>query len=72
MPVEEIENFYHTSGNVLKQKYVMCVAWVFTSNKKAMKNFGLRPSKKIKLFNADIECGFYKYDLYEGSKKIKN
>ena len=71
IPLEEIENFYHSAGNILKKKYVMCVAWVFTSNKEAMKNFGLRPSKKIKLFNAEIECTFYRYDLYEGSKKLR-
>ena len=71
LPVEKIEHFYHTVGNILKKKYIMCVAWIFTSNKEAMKNFGLHHAKKIKLFNADIECIFYKYELYQGSKKNK-
>ena len=71
MELEEIENFYQHVGNVLKQKCIYCVAWVITSNKNAMKMFGLRPAKKIKVFNAALECVFYKYELYEGSKKQK-
>jgi putative N6-adenine-specific DNA methylase len=71
MNIEEIERFYKGVGNVLKKKYVSCVGWVISSNKKAMKNIGLRPVKKIKVFNAALECEFYKYELYEGSKKIK-
>jgi putative N6-adenine-specific DNA methylase len=71
MELEEIENFYQRAGSVFKKKYVMCIAWVITSNKDAMKMFGLRPTKKIKVFNAALECIFYKYELYEGSKKQK-
>jgi len=71
LSVQEIENFYQAIGNVLKQKYINCVAWVISSNKTAMKNIGLRPAKKIKVFNAALECDFYKYEMYEGSKKIK-
>jgi len=72
--IEEIENFYQNIGNILKQKYVNCSAWVISSNKDAIKNVGLRPAKKIKVFNAALECDFYKYEMYEGSKKsnIKN
>jgi putative N6-adenine-specific DNA methylase len=69
--VDEIEQFYQNIGNVLKQKYINCEAWVISSNKTAMKNIGLRPAKKIKVFNAALECDFYKYELYEGSKKSK-
>ena len=71
LSVQEIENFYQAIGNVLKQKYINCVAWVISSNKTAMKNIGLRPAKKVKVFNAALECDFYKYEMYEGSKKIK-
>ncbi len=71
MELEEIENFYQRIGNVLKQKCINCVAWVITSNKDAMKKFGLRPTKRLKVFNAALECGFYKFELYEGSKKQK-
>ena len=69
---EILENFYLNIGNVLKQNFIHSVAWVITPNKDAMKCFGLRPSKKIHLFNAALECTFYKFEMYEGSKKNKN
>ncbi|MDR1792370.1 MAG: class I SAM-dependent RNA methyltransferase [Bacteroidales bacterium] len=69
--IQEIENFYQNVGNVLKQNYINTVAWVLSANKSAMKNLGLRPTKKLKLFNGALECSFYKYELYEGSKKFK-
>jgi putative N6-adenine-specific DNA methylase len=34
-----------------------------------MKLIGLKPSKKIKLMNGELECSFRKFDVYEGSKK---
>ncbi len=71
MPIEDVENFYQNIGNILKKKYINCIVWLITSNKEAMKSFGLRPAKKIKVFNAALECIFYKYELYEGSKKVK-
>jgi putative N6-adenine-specific DNA methylase len=37
----------------------------------ALKYVGLRPSKKIKLFNAKLESTFLKYEVYDGSKKAK-
>jgi putative N6-adenine-specific DNA methylase len=69
MQPEQIEDFYAGVGNVLKKKYINCIGWVLTSNKEAMKSFGLRPAKKVKVFNGELECVFYKYELYEGSKK---
>ena len=71
MNIEEIEHFYQSIGNVLKRKYINCIAWVLSSNKTAMKNLGLHPAKKIKIFNAALECDFYKYEMYEGSRKMK-
>jgi putative N6-adenine-specific DNA methylase len=32
---------------------------------------GLKPSRKIKLFNGQLETRFVKYEMYEGSKKGK-
>jgi putative N6-adenine-specific DNA methylase len=31
----------------------------------------LKPSRKIKLFNASIEARLVKYEMYEGSKRTK-
>jgi len=36
-----------------------------------MKLIGLKPNKKIKLMNGELECSFRKFEVYEGSKKKK-
>ena len=34
-----------------------------------MKRIGLKPSKKIRLLNGELDCQFNKYDLFAGSRK---
>ncbi len=65
------EEFYSNIGNTLKRGYPNTEAWFITSNLEALKYVGLRPSRKIKLFNAKLEARLVKYDIYEGSKKAK-
>ena len=36
----------------------------------AFKHVGLRPTRKIALFNGQLECRFMKFEIYEGTKKI--
>ena len=67
----DMENFYKSIGDTLKQNYPGTTAWFITSNLEALKHVGLRPSRKIKLFNAKLESKLVKYDIYEGSKKAK-
>ncbi|PSG88598.1 THUMP domain-containing class I SAM-dependent RNA methyltransferase [Aurantibacter aestuarii] len=67
----DMENFYKNIGDTLKQNYPGTTAWFITSNLEAFKHVGLRPSRKIKLFNAKLESKLVKYDIYEGSKKAK-
>jgi putative N6-adenine-specific DNA methylase len=65
---DDIMDFYKNIGDKLKKDYSNCTAWIFSGNKEALKNVGLKPNKKINLMNGDIEAGLYKFDLYEGSK----
>ena len=66
-----LERFYREIGDTLKQGYPGTEAWFITGNIEALKFVGLRPSRRIKLFNGKLECRFAKYELYEGSKKGK-
>jgi len=45
--------------------------WFITFNLEALKFVGLRPSRKIKVFNAKLEGRLVKYEMYAGSKKAK-
>jgi putative N6-adenine-specific DNA methylase len=64
-----MESFYGSIGSTLKHKYPGTNAWMISSNMEALKHVGLRPSRKIKLFNAKLESKFVKYEMYEGTKK---
>lgn len=67
----EMEEFYGNIGDTLKQNYPGTDAWFITSNLEALKFVGLRPSRKIKVFNSHLESRLVKYIMYEGSKKAK-
>ncbi|WP_223033622.1 THUMP domain-containing class I SAM-dependent RNA methyltransferase [Hanstruepera marina] len=67
----DMEQFYANIGDTLKQGYPGTDAWFITSNLDALKHVGLRPSRKIHLFNAKLESRLVKYVMYEGSKKAK-
>lgn len=67
----EMEDFYANIGNTLKRQYPGTDAWFITSNLEALKHVGLRPSRKIKLYNSHLESKLVKYAIYEGSKKAK-
>lgn len=67
----EMEEFYADIGNTLKRNYPGTDAWFITSNLEALKFVGLRPSRKIKVFNSHLESRLVKYVMYEGSKKAK-
>ena len=44
---------------------------IITSDSDALKAVGLRTSRRIALKNADLDCKFVKYELYEGTRKFK-
>jgi len=66
-----VEEFYGNIGTTLKHGYPNTNAWLITSNIEALKYVGLRPSRKIKVFNAKLESRLVKYEMYEGSRKVK-
>lgn len=67
----DMQAFYKNIGDTLKQSYPNTHAWFITSNLDALKHVGLRPSRKIQLYNAKLDSRFVKYEIYEGSKKGK-
>ena len=66
----DINELYKNFGDTLKQEYTNTQAWMITSNLEAMKHVGLRPSRKIKLFNGKLESKLLHYNIYPGTKKI--
>ena len=60
---------YESIGNWLKHKMPNSEAWIISSSEEGFKSIGLKPTKKYKLFNGDLECSFRRFDIYEGSKR---
>ncbi len=67
----QMERFYADIGDTLKKNYPGTNAWFITANLEALKFVGLKPSRKIKLYNGSLEARLVKYEMYEGSKKAK-
>ena len=63
------EDFYKKIGDTFKQSYPNTLAWLISSDLEAVKKIGLRPSRKVKLFNGKLETRFLQYEMYEGTKK---
>lgn len=68
---DNIIGLYQMIGDQLKQTFTGYEAWIISSNKDAIKRIGLRPSKKLTLFNGKLECKYHKFEMYAGTKKQK-
>ena len=66
---DDIVEFYREIGTRLKHFYNGSDAWIISANLEALKFIGLKPSRKIKLYNGQLECKLNKYELYRGSKR---
>tara|TARA_B110000014_G_C20081922_1_gene565460 strand:+ start:34 stop:1194 length:1161 start_codon:yes stop_codon:yes gene_type:complete len=66
----DINSLYSKIGDCLKLSFSKTNFWFISSNFAAMKYVGLRPSKKIKLFNGKLESRLLFFPIYEGTKKI--
>ncbi len=66
---QNINDFYKAIGDQLKQNFKGSTAWILSSNMEALKRIGLKPSRKIPLFNGALECKLQKYEMYEGSRR---
>ena len=69
LDVDDINQLYRSMGDTLKKKYHDCVAFIISSDMRALKSIGLHPSRKYTLYNGQLECKFVKFELYQGNKK---
>lgn len=67
--VDDIGALYSGIGTTLKHRYAGSEAWVYSASLDALRSVGLKPDKKIPLFNAGLEGKFMKYQLFSGTRK---
>ena len=65
---KDMEDLYGKIGTALKHQFAGATAWIISSNDAAMKCIGLKPSKKMRLLNGELDCQFNKYELFNGKR----
>ena len=65
---KDMEELYGKIGTALKHKFSGATAWIISSNVAAMKCIGLKPSRKLRLLNGELDCQFNKYELFHGKR----
>lgn len=71
MDKDNIEELYKHIGDTFKKRFTGYNCWLITSNAEALKKVGLKTSRRIPVFNGQLECRFVKYEMYQGTKKVK-
>ena len=66
----DMNALYQGIGDGFKQSFPNTHAWLISSNMEAIKCIGLRPSRKIKVFNGKLESRLLYFPIYEGSKRV--
>lgn len=66
---KSIAGLYKSVGDVLKQRFSGYTAWVISSSEEGFKSIGLKPSRKIELFNGALPCSFRSFELFRGTHK---
>lgn len=60
---------YGALGDRLKTAAAGCTAWILAGDRELAKRIGLRPARRVPVFNGPIECRWLRFDLYEGSRR---
>ena len=70
---QDLASFYPRLGDALKARYAGWTAWIFTADMRLPKLIGLKPSRRIPLYNGALECRLYGFEIVAGSmrKKVK-
>lgn len=63
------EELYAQIGSWLKHEIKEGTACIISSSEEGFKSIGLKHSKKVKVYNGNLDCNFRCYELFEGKRK---
>ncbi len=69
--VEKLFGLYRRFGDSLKNQATGATAWILAGEPRLAKSIGLKPARRIPLWNGPIECRLLKFEMYEGTRKHK-
>jgi putative N6-adenine-specific DNA methylase len=61
-----VQELYKGMGDWMKQELKGYSCWIISSSELGFKSVGLKPDKKVRLYNGEIECSFRRYSIFEG------
>ena len=70
---QSLARLYPLLGTTLKQQFAGWHAWFFTADKQLPKGLGLKPERRIPLFNGALDCRLYGFKMIQGAmRRIKD
>jgi 23S rRNA G2445 N2-methylase RlmL len=67
----ELETTYARMGDFMKKKCQGYLGYIFTGNLELAKKIGLKASRRIEFYTAQIDCRLLEYELYGGSRRVE-
>jgi putative N6-adenine-specific DNA methylase len=66
---DELADFYPRLGSALKRNFAGWDCWFLSADTRLPKLIGLKPMRKIPLFNGPLECRLYGFRMVAGSNR---
>ncbi len=60
----DLEGLYQRIGDTLKNRFSGYMAFILSGNLEAAKSIGLKPRRRVKLYNGPIECRLLEFPLW--------
>ncbi len=67
--LDELAAFYPKLGTALKRNFAGWDCWFLSADTRLPKLIGLKPMRKIPLFNGNLECRLYGFRMVSGSNR---
>ncbi len=64
-----LATFYPPLGSALKKRFAGWTCWFLTADSALPKGIGLKPKRKIPLYNGNLECRLYGFDIVSGQHR---
>jgi putative N6-adenine-specific DNA methylase len=64
----DLTELYAMMGERLKHQYAGSTSWILSSSIESFKHVGLKPEKRLDLFNGALKCKFNKYKMFAGKR----
>ncbi len=69
--VSELDATYARMGDFLKKQCQGYIGYIFTGNLDLAKKIGLKASRRIEFYTAQIDCRLLEYEMYGGSRRVE-